>query len=50
VVDARYRLALALHEAGDAAAARRELLQVLEQAPTFAPAQDLLLRLRGSTP
>jgi tetratricopeptide (TPR) repeat protein len=50
VADARFQLALALNAAGDAAGARRELLQVLEQAPTFAPAQDLLLKLRGGTP
>jgi tetratricopeptide (TPR) repeat protein len=50
MADARYRLALALHEAGDVAGARREVLRVLEEAPSFAPAQDLLLKLQGSTP
>ena len=47
VADARYQLALALYESGDAAGARRELLRALEQAPNFAPAQELLLRLQA---
>ena len=47
--DALYRLALAHSEAGDAAAARREVLRALEQAPNFAPAQELLLKLRAGT-
>jgi tetratricopeptide (TPR) repeat protein len=45
LADARYRLARALATAGDQAAARREVLKALEEAPTFAPAQELLLTL-----
>lgn len=47
VLTARYELARALANAGDVAAARREILQVLEQAPSFEKAQTLLLELRG---
>ena len=47
VLDARYELARALRGSGDNAGARRELLQVLEQAPSFEKAQTLLLELRG---
>ena len=43
--EALYQLALALVEAGDAAAARREVLHALEIAPRFQRAQELLLRL-----
>jgi tetratricopeptide (TPR) repeat protein len=43
--EAHYQLALALLEAGDAAAARREVLRALEIAPRFQRAQELLLRL-----
>lgn len=50
ILDARYQLALALRDAGDAAAARREILGVLEQAPGFERAQRLLLDLRRPTP
>ena len=49
VLDARYELARALVAAGDVAGARRELLQTLEQAPSFEKAQALLLELRGRT-
>ncbi|HEX7049957.1 MAG TPA: tetratricopeptide repeat protein [Longimicrobiales bacterium] len=42
---ALYDLARAYLEAGDTAAARREVLRALEIAPGFAEAQDLLLRL-----
>jgi cellulose synthase operon protein C len=49
-LDARYRLAVALRDAGDVAGARREVLRVLEQAPTFERAQRLLLELRGAVP
>ncbi len=49
VLTARYELARALAASGDAAAARRELLQVLEQAPSFEKAQVLLLELRGKS-
>ena len=46
-VDARYELARALAGAGDVPAARRELLDILEKAPSFEKAQLLLLDLRG---
>lgn len=46
LLDARYELARALAAAGDVAAARRELLTVLEEAPGFEKAQALLLELR----
>ncbi|MBS1240727.1 MAG: hypothetical protein H6R40_154 [Gemmatimonadetes bacterium] len=48
--EARYQLALALYQSGDAAAARREVLRALEQAPAFEQAQDLLLRIREGGP
>jgi Tfp pilus assembly protein PilF len=44
-LDARYQLARALVESGDIASARKELLGVLEQAPSFEKAQALLLEL-----
>ncbi len=44
--EAYYQLALAHFEAGDAPAARREVLKALEEAPSFDKAQELLLRLR----
>ncbi len=47
ILEARYQLARALAASGDRAAARREVLTVLEQAPGFEKAQDLLLELRG---
>ena len=47
-IDARYELARALAESGDVAAARRELLAVLEQAPSFEKGQALLLELRAA--
>jgi tetratricopeptide (TPR) repeat protein len=46
--EARYQLALALQQAGDATEARREVLRALEIAPAFEKAQQLLLTLRGS--
>jgi len=49
-LEARYQLALALHRAGRTVEARREVLQVLEQAPGFEKAQALLLELRGMAP
>jgi tetratricopeptide (TPR) repeat protein len=49
LLDARYELARALAGAGDVAGARRELLAVLEQAPSFEKAQALLLELRKRT-
>jgi len=42
-----YELAVAYRNAGDRQAARREVLRALEQAPSFEPAQMLLLELRG---
>jgi tetratricopeptide (TPR) repeat protein len=45
IAEARYQLALAYHEAGDNGNARREVLRALEQAPSFAKAQELLLKL-----
>ncbi|MFN2400617.1 MAG: tetratricopeptide repeat protein [Gemmatimonadaceae bacterium] len=44
--EAFYQLALAYHEAGESAAARREVLRSLEHAPSFEKAQELLLELR----
>ena len=44
--EARYQLALALSQAGDRAAARREVLRALDVAPSFERAQELLLQLR----
>jgi cellulose synthase operon protein C len=46
-LDARYELARALIAAGDNTGARRELLDILERAPSFEKAQLLLLDLRG---
>lgn len=46
-LDARYQLAKALLDGGDVAGARKELLAVLEQAPSFEKAQALLLDLRN---
>lgn len=50
ILEARYQLAVALRDVGDVAAARREVLAVLEQAPGFERAQQLLLDLRRPTP
>jgi Flp pilus assembly protein TadD len=49
-LEARYQLARSLKDAGDRAAARREVLGVLEVAPTFEKAQGLLLELRTPPP
>jgi tetratricopeptide (TPR) repeat protein len=46
-LDARYQLARELAASGDVAGARKELLNVLEQAPSFEKAQALLLELRN---
>lgn len=43
--EAYYRLALAWHEAGDARQARVSVLRALEDAPNYAPAQELLLTI-----
>jgi tetratricopeptide (TPR) repeat protein len=50
VLAARVELARAMLGAGDRAGARREVLSVLEQAPTYEKAQVLLLELRQATP
>jgi tetratricopeptide (TPR) repeat protein len=47
MAEAYYQLALALFENGETAAARREVLRSLEEAPNFGKAQELLLRIRG---
>lgn len=47
LMTARYEYAKALAASGDVSGARRELLQVLEEAPSFEKAQTLLLELRG---
>jgi cytochrome c-type biogenesis protein CcmH/NrfG len=47
-IDARYELARSLAASGDVASARRELLAVLEQAPSFEKGQALLLELRAA--
>ncbi len=49
LLTARYELARALSAAGNVTAARRELLDILEQAPSFEKAQALLLELRGKS-
>jgi tetratricopeptide (TPR) repeat protein len=49
-LEARYQLARALLDSGDRAGARREVLGILEQAPTFVKAQTLLLDLRRTAP
>lgn len=49
-LEARYQLAHTLFRAGRSAEARRELLQVLEQAPGFEKAHELLLQLRTTPP
>lgn len=50
LLGARVELARALLASGDRAAARREVLSVLEQAPTYEKAQTLLLELRQPAP
>lgn len=47
---AHYNLARALLGAGRKQEAKREILRALEIAPTFAKAQELLLKLAGGTP
>jgi tetratricopeptide (TPR) repeat protein len=44
--EALYQLAQAYYEAGDAQAAKREVLRALEDAPNFEKAQELLLKLQ----
>jgi tetratricopeptide (TPR) repeat protein len=48
-LEARYQLARALAASGDAGGARRELLSVLERAPSFEKGQALLLELRAGS-
>jgi len=48
-IGARYELARALAASGDVASARREVLGVLEQAPSFEKGQALLLELRAAS-
>ncbi|MGQ0538692.1 MAG: peptidase MA family metallohydrolase, partial [Gemmatimonadaceae bacterium] len=48
LLEARYQLAATLFAAGRREDARRELLRLLDSAPHFAKAQDLLLRLRAA--
>jgi Tfp pilus assembly protein PilF len=50
MAEARYQLALAHFEAGDAGNARREILRALENAPNFQKAQELLLKLTETKP
>ena len=50
LLGARVELARALLAAGDRAGARREVLSVLEHAPTYEKAQTLLLELRQPPP
>jgi Tfp pilus assembly protein PilF len=45
-MEARLELARALAAGGDTTAARRELLSLLEEAPSYEAAQQLLLELR----
>lgn len=49
-LEARYQLAESLFKAGDVAAARREVIGMLENAPGFEKAQTLLLQLRSAPP
>lgn len=49
-VEAMYQLARAYADAGDVAAARREVLRTLDLAPNFEKAQALLLALRERRP
>jgi tetratricopeptide (TPR) repeat protein len=45
---ANFGIARALHSMGDRATSRRHLLQALETAPHYRPAQDLLLEMTGT--
>jgi predicted Zn-dependent protease len=47
--DVHYRLARLLHKSGDAAGAKRNVLQALEDAPRFPDALRLLLEIEGTT-
>jgi Tfp pilus assembly protein PilF len=48
MAEAHYRLAFAYHRAGDAQAARYQVLRALERAPSYAEALELLLELRAA--
>lgn len=50
MAEARYQLAVAHLENGDATNAKREVLRALEAAPSFARAQELLLKLSERQP
>ena len=45
---ANFGIARALNSMGDRATSRRHLLQALETAPHYRPAQDLLLEMTGT--
>ena len=47
--DVHYRLARLLHQKGDAAAAKRHVLQALEEAPRFHDALQLLLEIENTS-
>lgn len=47
IAEARYQLALAYHNAGDQTSARKAVLRALEEAPNFARAQELLIKLQN---
>jgi cellulose synthase operon protein C len=49
-LEAQYALAAALFAAGRRSDARGELLRLLDRAPHFEKAQDLLLKLRQTPP
>jgi tetratricopeptide (TPR) repeat protein len=49
MAEAHYRLAFAYHRAGDAQAARYQVLRALERAPSYPQALELLLELRAAT-
>lgn len=50
LLEARYQLARSLAASGDVSGARREILAVIERAPSFEKAHTLLLELRGREP
>jgi hypothetical protein len=50
LADTHFRLARQLRRLGDQAAAKRQTLEALEEAPRFRDAQRLLLELEKSAP
>jgi tetratricopeptide (TPR) repeat protein len=48
--EAFYQLALAYHDAGDDASARKAVVHSLEEAPNYVKAQDLLLKIVDGKP